>query len=121
MAISIPRGQSDETIEKIVGGLRTYEANHPKAKIDLYRQNPVSVRVRIVDPHFAGKSKSERSQEAWKYLDNVPDGAHSDREDTLQLGGIDLFHFDSRILFGPKDNERHEWKFWQASKMFHTG
>jgi len=78
MAISIPRGQSDETIEKIAGGLRTYEANHPKAKIDLYRQNPVSVRVRIVDPHFAGKSKSERSQEAWKYLDNVPDGAHSD-------------------------------------------
>jgi len=78
MAISIPRGQSDETIEKIAGGLRTYEANHPKAKIDLYRQNPVSVRVRIVDPHFAGKSKSERSQEAWKYLDNVPDEAHSD-------------------------------------------
>ena len=73
MSINIPRGTSDDVIEQICAGLRAYEADHPQAKIDLYRQNAVSVRVRIIDPDFAGQDKSERIRRAWKYLDPVPE------------------------------------------------
>lgn len=78
MAINIPRGNSDETIDKIREALHGYETDHPRARIDLYRQNSVSVRVRIIDPEFAGTSKSVRSQQAWKYLDQVPEDVQSD-------------------------------------------
>jgi len=70
MAINIPRGTSDKIIERIVEALRSYEADHPKSQIDLYRQNAVSVRVRIIDPEFAGRNKVERSKMVWK--DPIP-------------------------------------------------
>jgi hypothetical protein len=44
MSIRIPRGKSDEVIDRIVEALRGYEADHPCAQIDLYRQN-VAVHV----------------------------------------------------------------------------
>jgi stress-induced morphogen len=78
MAISIMRGQSDLTIECIKSELERYQADHPHSKIDLYRQNPVSVRVRVVDPEFEGRSKVERSDMVWKYLENLTDDCQSD-------------------------------------------
>src|SRR5262245_27925791 len=78
MAIGIPRGAPDEIIEQIIGVLRSYEADHPKSRIDLYRQNPVSVRVRIIDPDFSGLTKIERSKMAWNYLGHLPDDIQSD-------------------------------------------
>ena len=78
MSIKIPRGNSDEVINHIIEALRAYEADHPHAQIDLYRQNSVSVRVRIIDPDFAGQSKIDRSKEAWKYLNSLPDEIQSD-------------------------------------------
>ena len=78
MAIGIPRNTSDTIIEQFTQALRAYEADHPDARIDLYRQNPVSVRVRIVDPDFAGRSKIDRSKEVWKYLNSLSDEIQSD-------------------------------------------
>jgi len=78
MAINIPRGKSDEVIERIIEALRVFEADHPGSQIDIYRQNSVSVRVRIIDPTFAGQSKVERSKNVWKYLDSLPDDTQSD-------------------------------------------
>ena len=78
MAINIPRGKSDETIEKIVEALRIYEGDHPGAQIDLYRQNVVSVRIRIVDPDFRGQGKPQRHQSVWKYLGQLPEEVQSD-------------------------------------------
>jgi stress-induced morphogen len=78
MAIQIPRGSSDPIIERIIEALRSYEADHPSSQIDLYRQNSVSVRVRIIDPDFAGRNKVERSQMVWKYLDRLPEETQSD-------------------------------------------
>jgi len=78
MSISVPRGTSDEVIDRIIEALRAYEADHPNARIDLYRQNSVSVRVRIIDPDLTGQSKIERSKEAWKYLNSLPDDIQSD-------------------------------------------
>ena len=78
MSINIPRGKTDAVIDRIIEALRAYEADHPNARIDLYRQNSVSVRVRIIDPDFAGRSKIDRSKEVWKYLNSLSDEIQSD-------------------------------------------
>jgi stress-induced morphogen len=85
MAINIPRGKSDEVIERIIEALRVFEADHPESQIDIYRQNPVSVRVRIIDPAFAGQSKVERSKEVWKCLDSLSDDVQSDLSTLILL------------------------------------
>lgn len=78
MAISIPRGHSDDSIDKIIEALRAYEQDHPQAQIEVYRQNSVSVRIRIVDPDFTGHGKSQRSQDTWRYLSQLPEEIQSD-------------------------------------------
>ena len=78
MSINIPRGKTDAVIDRIIEVLRAYEADHPHARIDLYRQNSVSVRVRIIDPDFAGRSKIDCSKEVWKYLNSLSDEIQSD-------------------------------------------
>jgi stress-induced morphogen len=78
MAIDVPRGHSDVTIKKIIAALENYEHDHADARITLYRQNPVSVRVRIIDPSFAGKGKPERNQLAWNYLNELSEDVQSD-------------------------------------------
>jgi hypothetical protein len=85
MAIRIPRGTSDEIIEKIKLALAPYERDHPRAEIDLYRQNTVSVRIRITDPEFAGLGKPQRSQLAWKYLGALSEEVQGDISTVLLL------------------------------------
>jgi hypothetical protein len=85
MAIKIRRGQSDEVIEGMIEALRAYAADHPNASIELYRQNSVSVRVRIVDPDFEGCSKSDRHKEAWKYLNSLDDEVQADLSSLILL------------------------------------
>jgi hypothetical protein len=60
MSISMPLSQSDKIIDGIIESLRADEADRPSAQIDLYRQNPVSVRVGIIDPDFASLDSVER-------------------------------------------------------------
>jgi hypothetical protein len=85
MTITIPRGESDKVIERIIACLRNYEADHPRAQIDLYRQNVVSVRIRIIDPDFAGLGRSERSQNVWEYLEKLSDDDAGDISSLLLL------------------------------------
>ena len=85
MAINIPRGKSDEIIQRIIEALRPFEVDHPKSQIDLYRQNSVSVRMRIIDPDFAGQGKPQRSQLAWRYLGQLPEEVQSDISTVLLL------------------------------------
>ncbi len=85
MAINVPRGKSDEVIDRIIAALRPYERDRPRAEIDLYRQNSVSVRVRVVDPDFAGQGKPQRSQLAWKYLGELPEDVQGDISTILLL------------------------------------
>jgi stress-induced morphogen len=77
MTIEI-RGTADETIDKIIAALQTYQADHPQAKIALYRQNVVSVRVRIIDPDFVGEDKPQRSRRVWRYLHSLAEEDQSD-------------------------------------------
>ena len=92
MSINIPRGQSDATIEGIIESLRVYEADHPNARIDLYRQNPVSIRIRIIDPDLASRNWVERNGYVWKYLDSLDEDSQSD--------------ISSLILLTPDETER---------------
>lgn len=78
MAIRISRGESDDILDRIKHVLQNYEHDHPEAEIELYRQNPVSVRVRIIDPSFAGMTRTQRSQLVWRYLDPLSEEEQSD-------------------------------------------
>jgi hypothetical protein len=103
MAIRIPRGQPDEVIDKIVEALRAYEADHLRSEIDLYRQNSVSVRIRIIDPDFSGQNKPQRSQQAWRYLGRLSDDVQSDISTVLLLTPDEMkmsfanFEFDDPV------------------------
>ncbi len=85
MAINIPRGHSDAILDQIKTALLGFEADHPRAQIDLYRQNSVSVRVRVIDPDFSGQGKPQRSHEIWRYLDRLPEEVQSDISTVLLL------------------------------------
>lgn len=85
MPISILRGKSDDIIDRFIEVLQAYEVDHPGSQIHIYRQNPVSVRIRIIDPGFAHQNKIERSKETWKYLDALPDEIQSDLSTLILL------------------------------------
>ena len=78
MAIGIPRGERDAALDQIVHALAAYERDHPSAHIDVYRQNAVSVRIRIIDPSFKRLEKSARHDAVWQYLDSLPEEMQSD-------------------------------------------
>ena len=62
-----------------------YLPKHPDAQIDVYRYNPVSIRVRILDPDFAGKDVREREDMVWPILDTLPDRVLTDLSILLLL------------------------------------
>jgi hypothetical protein len=72
MAIKLRTRKPDPVLQQIVAALKPYVKANPGAEIELYRQNNVSVRVRIIDPSFKGRSWVEREQEVWGLLDALP-------------------------------------------------
>ncbi len=103
MGINVPRGKSDGVIDSIVAVLKQYEADHPQAQIDIYRQNSVSVRLRIIDLGFSGRTKPQRSQQVWKYLGQLKDEVQGDISTVLLLAPDETkmsfanFEFDDPI------------------------
>lgn len=91
MAITIRR-TTDEYLEKIKERLAQYEAEHPQAAIDLYRQNPASVRIRIVDPDFAPMDRVERDNLVWRFLTGLDDSI--------------LWHITMLLLLTPEETEQ---------------
>jgi stress-induced morphogen len=67
MSVEI-RGQSDQDLQSIAEALEEYQENHAQAEIVLYRQNSVSVRVRIIDPSFTAVSRADRHDLVWDFL-----------------------------------------------------
>lgn len=78
MAVTITRGTTDPKLDEFVSALEKFQADHPSAEIGLYRHGKYSVRVRIVDPSFAGESKPQRHRVAWPYLVGLPEETLSD-------------------------------------------
>lgn len=65
--------RTDETIEveKVLkaAGFR---------QVDAYRYNPASIRVRVVDPQFAGRSSEERDALVEPHLERLPERTQAD-------------------------------------------
>lgn len=62
------RGDADAVTRAVATALRVYTDAHPAAEADVYRYSPVSVRARVIDPDFRGKSLSERHRTVWPLL-----------------------------------------------------
>lgn len=73
MAIKLRTKRPNTTLKRIVEALKDYAVDHPTAEIEAYRQNSVSVRIRIVDSTFAGKSRAAREDDLWGFLDRLPE------------------------------------------------
>jgi stress-induced morphogen len=68
----------DLQVRQIRDVLLRYERNHPNSQIEVRRQNPVSIRVRIIDPDFAGLDRVDREPAVWDILKTLPDEVFSD-------------------------------------------
>jgi stress-induced morphogen len=68
----------DQGVQQVLDVLREYESAHAGAQIEVYRQNPVSIRIRIVDPDFRGMDRVDRDSLLWKTLEKLPHEVQSD-------------------------------------------
>ena len=50
-----------------------------------YRQNSVSLRVRILNAEFAGKSRAQREEEVWELLGKLPEETAAEISQLLLL------------------------------------
>jgi len=67
------RGKPDSRLKQVKDALAAYKEAHPSAQVTIYRQNNVSIRVRIVDRNFQGKSRAEREELVWVILEQLPE------------------------------------------------
>jgi stress-induced morphogen len=66
--------KSDGDVERIQRALEVgYGRSQRKAKIEVYRYNPGVIRIRIIDPDFAGANRVKREDLIWPILDKLPD------------------------------------------------
>jgi stress-induced morphogen len=75
MTIKLRAKRPDQVLRQIRDALEKYDEAHPQAEIEAYRQNSVSVRIRILNPEFAGKSRAQREEEVWAVLNELPEEA----------------------------------------------
>ena len=68
----------DPAVQCVLNALKPYEDQHPNAEIVAYRQNSVSIRIRIVDPDFQGADRVEREKAVWPFLERLPDDVLAD-------------------------------------------
>jgi stress-induced morphogen len=65
--------QADPAVRQVLEVLGEYNASHRDAKIEAYRQNSASVRVRIIDPEFQGVDRIQRENLVWTILERLPE------------------------------------------------
>ena len=75
MAIKPRVKRADPVLDAILTALGEYDKAHPRAEIEAYRQNSVSVRIRIKNSEFQGKSRAQREEEVWAVLNKLPEEA----------------------------------------------
>lgn len=63
----------DTQVQQIRQVLSRYESDHPNAQIEVRRQNSVSIRIRIIDPDFAGLDRVDREPAVWDVLKTLPE------------------------------------------------
>jgi len=63
----------DMQVQQILDALTEYERHHPQAQIEGRRHNPVSIRLRIIDPDFQVMDRIAREPEIWRLLRKLPE------------------------------------------------
>ena len=72
MSVSL-RGKTDTALDQMLQVFSIYEAKHPGARIEAYRYNPYSIRIRIVDAGFEGTGLVARLDYVWEYIETLPE------------------------------------------------
>ena len=85
MAVKIRTERPDKVLRRIARALDEYAASHPEADVELYRQNSVSVRIRVIAPEFRGRGRAEREDELWQVLDRLPEEVETEISLLLML------------------------------------
>ena len=67
----------DKDLRRVRGVLDEYAAAHRAARVDVQRQNSVSIRIRVVDPDFEGMDRVQRDDALWKLLEPLPEDVQS--------------------------------------------
>ena len=78
MSIKYRTKRPDTVMKQIGKSLKPYNDAHPTANIELDRWSNVSVRIRIIDQDFRGKSRSDREMEIWPLFDVLSEDAVAD-------------------------------------------
>lgn len=74
MSAALSNGREDPFSEQILRTLRAkYLPQHPRAEFAVFRYDPASVHIRVLDPDFAGVDIPEREDMVWQVLDTLPD------------------------------------------------
>ena len=66
-------GKPDAAVEQVAEALSAYEKANQGSQCFVYRYNPASIRVKIVDATFYGRSKGERHDYARRFLNHLPE------------------------------------------------
>jgi hypothetical protein len=73
VAIKLRTKRPDPYLKQIIKALEPYDKAHPKAVVEAYRHNSVSIRIRISNGDFKGQSWSKREEEVWAAFDQLPE------------------------------------------------
>lgn len=69
------------------------------SNVEVYRYNIASIRVRIIDVQFQGKSKSDRHELVSAYLDDLPEDIQSDITVLLLLTPEEITYSPMNVEF----------------------
>jgi hypothetical protein len=81
---------ADVVVRSIADVLDEHRREHSHARVDIYRYNRVSVRIRIVDPDFEGIDLGDREDQVWTLLEKLPDEVKADITFVLLLTPSEL-------------------------------
>ena len=88
---TVVRGDADAEVQALKSALDAYEAEHPGTEAALYRHNPASIRLRVIDRRFEGMAKSRRHADVWEYLaGRVPEETLADVSLVLTVAPTEL-------------------------------
>ncbi len=87
----IVRGNADHAVQALKDALDQYEAQHPGAEAALYRHNPGSIRLRVIDRRFENMPKSRRHTVVWDFIaEHVDEDSLADVSQLLTLAPAEL-------------------------------
>ncbi|MCI0641464.1 MAG: hypothetical protein L0Y72_04360 [Gemmataceae bacterium] len=67
----------DVDVAAILDLLQSYKKVHRAARIDVQRENNVSIRIRVVDSDLQGVDEIKRDELIWRLLEKLPEDVAS--------------------------------------------